>query len=549
MKPLRVILSAFILAAAGIAQADVPQNRVPGQGDEGWDAGFGTPGINGPVNAIAVSGSDVYVGGSFTTTGSTSAFRIAKWDGSAWSALGSGLNDVVYAIAVAPNGTDVYVGGAFTLAGGISAVRIAKWDGSAWSALGTGAAGDVLAIAVDGSEVYAGGAFTSAGGIAALRIAKWDGGAWSALGTGLSDNVYAVAAYEGDVIVGGAFTSAGGAGALYIAGWNGSSWSSISNSVSAPVYALTVAGGELYVGGEFTAAGGSAAFRIASWDGSNWSTLGSGLDGTVRSIFVGGSYLYAGGLFTQAGGSSAFRIATWDGGDWYNLGAGTNDAVLAVAGGADGLNVGGSFTQAGGVSSMNFGRYDLRMVAITITGFEAVAADTGIRLSWDIFADEEIDHFEIYRRVAGETEYEIVNPGAPVSPQARTYVDLTARAGIEYQYMLGAVRADGSEVNSRWIETGAPVRSLELEQNYPNPFNPTTAIRFVLPQIAPVNLTVFDTAGRKIITLKDETLAPGPHEVRWDGTDAAGNRVAAGVYFYRLKAGKRAETKKMILLK
>ena len=63
--------------------------------------------------------------------------RIARWDGSAWSALGSGMNSTVKALAF-DNSGNLYAGGYFTTAGGETVNRIAKWDGSAWSALGSG---------------------------------------------------------------------------------------------------------------------------------------------------------------------------------------------------------------------------------------------------------------------------------------------------------------------------------------------------------------------------------------------------------------------------
>ena len=67
-------------------------------------------------------------------------------------------------------------GADFTTAGGSAANNIAKWNGSSWSALGSGMDGDcVYALAVSGSDLYAGGYFTTAGGTAANYIAKWNG--------------------------------------------------------------------------------------------------------------------------------------------------------------------------------------------------------------------------------------------------------------------------------------------------------------------------------------------------------------------------------------
>ena len=75
---------------------------------------------------VAVSGSTVYAGGDFSTAGGVSATRIAKWNGSSWSAMGSRMNNAVLAIVV--SGGTVYAGGDFSTAGGVSASRVGRWN-------------------------------------------------------------------------------------------------------------------------------------------------------------------------------------------------------------------------------------------------------------------------------------------------------------------------------------------------------------------------------------------------------------------------------------
>src|SRR2546422_1350956 len=72
------------------------------------------------VSALAVSGSGVYAGGAFTTAGGSAANSIAKWNGSSWSALGSGMGGVTYPEVYAPAGlgSDLYAGGGVTAAAG-----------------------------------------------------------------------------------------------------------------------------------------------------------------------------------------------------------------------------------------------------------------------------------------------------------------------------------------------------------------------------------------------------------------------------------------------
>ena len=83
-----------------------------------------------------------------------------------------------------------------------------------------------------------------------------------------------------------------------------------------------------------------------------------------------------------------------------------------------------------------------------------------------------------------------------------------------------------------------------LCQNVPNPFNPLTTIAYDLPEASNVILTIYTITGQKMATVVSDHQEVGHYEVAWDGSG-----FASGIYFYRLKAGQFAETKRMLLLK
>ncbi len=91
--------------------------------------------------------------------------------------------------------------------------------------------------------------------------------------------------------------------------------------------------------------------------------------------------------------------------------------------------------------------------------------------------------------------------------------------------------------------------SFILHQNYPNPFNPSTTIKFDLPAISKVSLTVFNSMGQKVKTLASGSFPPGTYRARWDGTNNSGVRVSSGIYFYIFRSGKDVRMKKMLLVK
>ncbi len=102
------------------------------------------------------SGPALFVGGQFGAAGGIAAGSIARWDGVSWSSLAGGFSEPgsfyvdVDALAVFDDGTGpaLYAAGVFNRAGGVVANSIAKWDGASWSSLSSGIDGIVYALAV-----------------------------------------------------------------------------------------------------------------------------------------------------------------------------------------------------------------------------------------------------------------------------------------------------------------------------------------------------------------------------------------------------------------
>ncbi len=343
-------------------------------------------GLNAYVNELAVdSGNNVYAGGVFMTacgnslcnSGNITVHNIAKWNGSTWSALNFGVNSYVYALAV-DGSNNLYAGGFYQVcgnldcnSGNVNANYIAKWNGSAWSVVGNGVNNSLNALAADGSgNVYAGGFHTFASGVRANRIAKWNSSSWSALGdgNGVNDTVRALAVSGSNLYAGGAFAFASGAYFTNRAArWDGSGWWPLGNGVSGTVYSLVVDGSNnVYAGGAFTVACGDVVCssgnitvnNIGKWNGLNWSALSNGVNGNVLALVVDGSNnLYVGGEFTRVCGNLACstgttvnRIAKWDGISWSpSLSYGVNSLVRALAvDGSNNLYAGGAFVDACG---------------------------------------------------------------------------------------------------------------------------------------------------------------------------------------------------------
>lgn len=218
-----------------------------------WDGTAWAPlgaGTNNLIYALAIDAAgNLYAAGEFTTAGGSPASGVAKWDGTAWGALGNGLtgvpHPVVYALAVDPDGSTIYAGGAFTVTDDPSILRLAQWDGSTWTGLGSGVNGMVYSLGFSpDSNLYVGGSFTTAGGITVNRIAKWDGNSWFAMGDGANGNINIFKfANDGSIYIGGYFTEIGGVTARYVARYYNGLYFPLSVNIlsgSPPVNAMAI---------------------------------------------------------------------------------------------------------------------------------------------------------------------------------------------------------------------------------------------------------------------------------------------------------------------
>ncbi len=375
-------------AFAGVNQTLA--NNIAHWDGQQWDNMLGGTGCaasyscNDEVDAILAVGSDIYVGGRFAKMGALQVQNLARWDGQAWRDVEGGVtcsnspscgynrSAVVNALAI--QGDALYVGGQFDTVGRSTAHNIARWDGHAWSTLGSsqnnGVDGPVNAITVVGSDIYVGGQFTRADGQSANNIARWDGQAWHDLAGGVSEPVAALTYGYGLVYVGLSQTGTAGGlvnGSLF--GWDGQTWLD-SYVHEGSIRSILIDGPRFYIGGSFVAAsdGSTLNAALAKWSGGvggHWVAM-PGLATTnyttVYALANSGDTIYVGGNVSKFGDREIRGLAVWNGADWAALNDGTDNGVhgpvYAVAIDGSDVYVGGHFNQVRDILANNIARWD-----------------------------------------------------------------------------------------------------------------------------------------------------------------------------------------------
>ena len=273
-------------------------------------------GINGMVNALVYSDGILYAGGAFKSAGNATAEDVAYWDGANWHAFGAkyrifevgdkGGEVGTYVNALAVVGDNVYIGGHFqTIQFGTNTAdlstfvvvhNVVQWNSATdtWGWVGSGAkpgvttdgysgfGTDAYALAIVGNSLFVGGKFNQAGGTAATGgLARWDRAAeqWVSIDGSLGGvdgaHVRALAPSGGDLLVAGKFTTTGAAQARYVARFNTATnqWVGLGsglrwyNDLYTTAYTILGLPTGVYVAGEFDRAGEKGSMGFARWGG------------------------------------------------------------------------------------------------------------------------------------------------------------------------------------------------------------------------------------------------------------------------------------------
>ncbi|UCG51421.1 MAG: T9SS type A sorting domain-containing protein [Candidatus Latescibacterota bacterium] len=189
------------------------------------------------------------------------------------------------------------------------------------------------------------------------------------------------------------------------------------------------------------------------------------------------------------------------------------------------------------------------IVPVSIQHFASSWTGTYVEVTWTLLDLDFPVSFDVSRKVGQNGSYvTILEPGIIQRNDEFLFRDESTKPETRYGYLVSVING-GEVVVSFETSLLTPQVEFALQQNEPNPFNPTTSISFSLDREGEVSLVIYDVAGNVVTTLINRRIGAGTYSEEWNGRDNQGNAVSSGVYFYRLTAGNRRLTKKMVLLK
>ena len=321
-----------------------------------------------------------------------------------------------------------------------------------------------------------------------------------------------------------------------------------------------------------------------------WLTSGGALDGDEFRISSGG-VLSAADLYAGVDNSGHFGTAWLDVGEsspllyaqWYNSDKSAADDFFwgSSVSGVSIDKLSADFASDGSLTAFWAGRSPGRSEGyLTKFAFDGSVTHAATKITDDTTAAVETPAVSVsengdvcmawvdHRSGQPLVYYQILTPGlAPVgnntalsiaTPEFMQQPSTDARLGRAW-FAWSDPREEGMNIYCAGLtydatgvedEPGSLLPAgFSLAQNYPNPFNPSTVISFELPTQCKIRLAVYNLLGQHVVTLAEGAFSAGEHYVTWAGTDKSDDRVASGVYFYRLETEGFSDTRKMLLLK
>lgn len=338
---------------------------------------------NGRVNAIAIVGTTAYIGGQFTSvrpagdplgTGEVARNHVAAFNLSTGALLPWDPNANGTVQAIAASGSTIYLGGSFTQVGGKGHQRVAAVDATTGVPNATfkpTVSAEVLGLAVHGSDVYLGGNFTTVNGVSRTYLVALNGssGSTDSTFTGSADAEVQAVTMTADgskLVIGGNFTHVDGSSQNHIAAVNPTTGATMSWASHTPygIVALAADSAGVY------AAGAGSGGNFAAFNPSSGSmTWQGGTNGNVQAITVFNGEVYAGGHYTDYCGpqggqhtctnpvprskmlavdESTGALQAW------NPSVNSKLGVFSLAAGDGFLEMGGDFTKVAGVAQQGY---------------------------------------------------------------------------------------------------------------------------------------------------------------------------------------------------
>ncbi len=231
--------------------------------------------------------------------------------------------------------------------------------------------------------------------------------------------------------------------------------------------------------------------------------------------------------------------------------AGANNTWTGVGGT---VNIADNYVELSSINDFSYWTLgDLNNpIPVELSSFAASTDGRFVTLTWQTATETNNHGWDVERRVMiNENNFSdwtkagfVEGSGSTTESVSYTFSDKNITSGV-FQYRLKQIDFDGtfSYSDIAEVNVNGPTE-FALFQNYPNPFNPSTVIRFEIPEATFVNLKIYNAVGEEVATLINEQMESGVY--LWNFNAA---NLPSGIYIYRLNAGDKLFTKKMMLIK